>query len=134
MIGKISSNDSSMSRFIVVAQRENQFTKKAVFYVGNVDKAVTVDQMHAFVSGLFVEILSLFVAKPRQPRRFASSNTSVNSTTAFRLRLNKDHCDRLLDDTKWRAFISVSEWSFKPPVPPTPITQTGTKLETRCCC
>jgi hypothetical protein len=110
-------------------EQKNQFMKKAVFYVGNVDKAVTVEQMRAFVTGLSVEVLSLFEAKPRQPLRFISAETMVDCTTAFRLCINKDHCDRLLDDTKWPAFISVSEWSFKPPaqpVPPTPITQIGT--------
>jgi hypothetical protein len=129
MIGKMSSDGTATSRLITAAQQKNQFMKKAVFYVGNVDKAVTVEQMRAFVTGLSVEVLSLFEAKPRQPLRFISAETMVDCTTAFRLCINKDHCDRLLDDTKWPAFISVSEWSFKPPaqpVPPTPITQIGT--------
>lgn len=129
MIGKMSSNSDSTSRLITAAQQKNQFTKKAVFYVGNVNKAVTVDQMRAFVTGLSVEILSLFEAKPRQPRRFFSADSLVDCTTAFRLCINKDHCDRLLDDTKWPAFISVSEWSFKPPDLPTPIAQIGTSSQ-----
>lgn len=127
MIGKMSSDGNSTSRLITAAQQKNQFLKKAVFYIGNVDKAVTVDQMHAFVTGLSVEVLSLFEAKPRQYSRLA--DTMVDCTTAFRLCINKDHCDRLLDETKWPAFISVSEWSFKPParpIPPNLISQTGT--------
>ena len=126
MIGKMSSVGNSTTRLITAAQQRNQFMKKAVFYVGNVDQTVTVDQMHAFVTGLSVEIVSLFEAKPRQSRRFG--DTMVDCTTAFRLCINEDHCDRLLDDTKWPAFISVSEWSFKPParpVPPTPIAQSS---------
>ena len=129
MIGKMSSNSTATSRLITAAQQQNQFMKKAVFYVGNVDKAVTVEQMHAFVTGLSVEVLSLFEAKPRQHLRFVSADTLVDCTTVFRLCVNKDYCDCLLDDTKWPAFISVSEWSFKPPaqpVLPTPITQIGT--------
>ena len=33
---------------------------------------------------------------------------------AFRLCINSDHCDRLLVENKWPAFVTVSEWFFKP--------------------
>jgi hypothetical protein len=75
---------------------------------------VTVDQMHAFVTGLSVEILSLFATRPRQPRRYGSDSSKIVYTTAFRLCINKDHSSRLLDDTKWPSYIAVSEWFFKP--------------------
>jgi len=64
---------------------------------------------------LSVEVLSLFETKPRQRRRLTSisSCSSDGSHKAFRLCINKDHCDRLLIDSKWPAYVSVSEWFFK---------------------
>jgi hypothetical protein len=32
---------------------------------------------------------------------------------AFRLCINKDHCDRLLVESKWPAYVTISEWFFK---------------------
>ena len=76
--------------------------------------------MHTFVSGLNVDVLSLFVTKPRQSRRFVKSLRSDDesdgnsTTTAFRLCINSEHCDRLFVESKWPAYVSVSEWFFKP--------------------
>ena len=123
IVGKMPSNSNSNAQGITAAQQKIQFTKKAVFYIGNVNKDVTVDQMHAFVTGLSVEILSLFATRPRQPRRYISDSSKTVDTAAFRLCINKDHCSRLLDDTQWPAYIVVSEWFFKPAVLSTPTIQ-----------
>jgi hypothetical protein len=85
---------------------------------------VTVEKMRGFVSSLSVEVLSLFETKPRQRRSVNSSigsqkdNPSVSddksTTKAFRLCINSDHCNRLLVESKWPAYVSISEWFFKP--------------------
>lgn len=83
--------------------------QKAVYYIDNVDSSV----MREFVTGLSVQVLSLFETKPRRHSKRQSSS-SLDNGKAFRLCINKDHRDRLLDDSRWPAFISISEWFFKP--------------------
>ena len=86
--------------------------KKAVFYIDNVDPTVSIDDMHEFVSSMSVQVLSLFEAKPRRRNQTKASSDSVDCK-AFRLCINADHCNRLLVDSKWPAYVSVSEWYFK---------------------
>jgi hypothetical protein len=43
-----------------------------------------------------------------------SISDDKSTTKAFRLCINSDHCDRLLVESKWPAYVSVSEWFFKP--------------------
>ena len=116
IVGKMDTN-SLTSRGIAAARQKNQFVKKSVFYIGNVDSSVSVDMMRDFITtDLSVEVLSLFETKPRQRRRLVSTSSACSSDglhKAFRLCINKDHCDRLLVDSKWPAYVSVSEWFFK---------------------
>ena len=119
LVGKMINSSPSIG--VTAARQENQFIRKSIFYIGNVEKSVTVEKMRAFVSGLSVEVISLFETKPRQTRRsFKPSmheNPSVSddksTTKAFRLCINSDHCNRLLVESKWPAYVSVSEWFFK---------------------
>ena len=72
--------------------------------------------MHDFITTeLSVDVLTLFETKPRQRRRLVSTSSSSSDglNKVFRLCINKDQCDRLLVDSKWPAYISVSEWFFK---------------------
>jgi hypothetical protein len=73
------------------------------------------EKMHAFISGLSVDVLSLFETKPRQSLKAAKPLISDDESyvKAFRLCINSDHCERLLVDSKWPAYISISEWFFK---------------------
>lgn len=115
IVGKLDTNNLTSGR-ITAAYQRNQFVKKSVFYIGNVNNSVSADMMRAFITtDLAVEVLSLFETKPRQRRRLTSSSScsSDGSHKAFRLCINKDHCDRLLIDSKWPAYVSVSEWFFK---------------------
>jgi hypothetical protein len=109
LVGKLDSS-SSLSLGITAARHENQFTKKSIFYIGNVDNSVSVEQMHNFVTSMSVEVLSLFETKPRLRRLYDASS---EPNKAFRLCINKDHRERLLVESKWPAYISVSEWFFK---------------------
>ena len=56
--------------------------------------------------------MSLFEVKPRRRNQTQASSDSVDCK-AFRLCINADHCSRLLIDSKWPAYVSVSEWYFK---------------------
>jgi len=115
MVVKLDTN-SFTSRVIAAAHQKNQFVKKYVLYIGNVNNLVSVDVMYEFITtDLSVEILSLFETKPRQRRRLTSTSScsSDGAPKAFRLCINKDHCDRLLVGSKWPPYVSVSEWFFK---------------------
>jgi hypothetical protein len=95
---------------VTAARQENRFIKKSIFYIGNVDQSVSVPQMRNFITGMLVDVLSLFETKPRLSRLYDASG---EPNKAFRLCINKEHRDRLLDESKWPAYVSVSEWFFK---------------------
>ena len=109
LIGKMITAGSSKSahRGIIAAK---PLVKKAVYYIDNVDASVTIDDMHEFITNLSVQILSLFEAKPR---RYNHSSSATPNSKAFRLCINDDHRDRLLVDTQWPAYVSISKWFFK---------------------
>ena len=112
IVGKMDTNNLTSGRITAA----HHFVKKSVFYIGNVNNSVSAEMMRDFITtDLAVEVLSLFETKPRQRRRLGSSSscTSDGSHKAFRLCINKDHCNRLLIDSKWPAYVSVSEWFFK---------------------
>ena len=92
LVGKLE-NNSSLSLGITAARHENQFIKKSIFYIGNVDNSVSVEQMHNFVTSMSVDVLSLFETKPRLRRHYDAYS---EPNKAFRLCINKDHCERLL--------------------------------------
>jgi hypothetical protein len=119
MVGTMKKNSRSTAG--VVAARQANYVQKSVFYIGNVEKSVSVEMMHDFISSLSVDVLSLFETKPRQRSRSISVDRPV--TKAFRLCINSDHCDRLLVDSEWPAYISVSEWFFKPASQATQVKQ-----------
>jgi hypothetical protein len=68
--------------------------------------------MQEFVIGLSVQVLSLFETKTRRRHRQDSAFTG-DDCEAFRLCINVDHRDRLLDDSCWPAYVSISDWFFK---------------------
>lgn len=112
LIGKMidpSTSSHFVSHSIAAAK---PLLKKAVYYIDNVDSSVNIDDMREFVTGLSVQVLSLFETKPRR-RSKLSSSSALHDGKAFRLCINKDHRDRLLDDSRWPAYVSVSEWFFK---------------------
>lgn len=101
--------------------------KKAVFCIDNVDTSVTLEDMHEFVTGLSVQIVSLFEAKPRQRNRTKSTPDDI-ACKAFRLCINEEHRDRLLVDSQWPAYVTVSEWYFKTGSSAQPIQSTAVRV------
>ena len=97
------------------------FLRKSVFCVDNVDASFTADDVRNFVSKMSVRVVSCFETKPRKRRSDNSSVSSVSSVStisdrkAFRLCINSDDCELLLNDRKWPAHVTVSKWFFKQP-------------------
>lgn len=84
--------------------------KKAVFYIDNVDKSVTVDDMVSFVTSLSVKVITCFVVKQR---KYRSAENDESNSKAFRLCINNEHRQKLLDPDVWPAYITISDWFFK---------------------
>ena len=84
--------------------------KKAVFCIDNVDKSVTVNDMIVFVTSLSVKVITCFEAKPRKRR---SEENGESNSKAFRLCINNEHRQKLLDPDVWPAYITISDWFFK---------------------
>jgi len=84
------------------------FVRKSVFCVDNIDVSFTADDVRNFVSKMSVRVESCYEVKPRRRRRDDSSDRK-----AFRLCINSDDCEMLLDDSKWPAHVTVSKWFFK---------------------
>lgn len=106
IIGKLSAPADNNVRNIVAAR---PLLQKAVFCIDNVDQSVSVDDICSFVSGLSVNVLTCFETKPRRRR----NNEFNDNHKAFRLCIAKDDRDRLLDASRWPAYISISDWYFK---------------------
>jgi len=85
--------------------------KKAVFCLDNLSNSCTPSDIKSFVSGLSVEVFSVFEAKPR--RRRGEDTDDVVDRKAFRLCINADDRQRLLDASMWPDSVLISEWYFK---------------------
>lgn len=87
---------------------------KAVFYVDNVNKDVTADDLEHFVkTTLGVRVINCNMTKTRRSVRQRRDNITPDHV-AFCLCINKADTDLLMRPDKWPADISVSAWYFKP--------------------
>ena len=84
---------------------------------------VTADGMKNFIRSLSVRVVSCHDVKPRRRRRHVNGvndNIDYNNddcsviTKAFRVCINSDDKDLLLDADKWPAYVAICEWFFKP--------------------
>jgi len=48
-------------------------------------------------------------------RRHGEDEDAVANRKAFRLAINADHRNRLLDESAWPNSVLISDWYFKPP-------------------
>jgi len=81
--------------------------KKAVFCVDNLDISMEVNDLCRFVSSLNVRVFSCF---PTNPRRRRYETEIPEDRKAFRLCIDEDDRDLLLNDTKWPESVIISEW------------------------
>lgn len=102
-------NDKPLSKEIKAA---NEFYKKAVFYIDNVDPSVTAEDLEEFLTTkLSVQVFSVFDAKPRKYKNNTNKskkNTEIVVGNAFRLCINNEHRDRLLNEDCWPAYVKVA--------------------------
>jgi len=85
--------------------------KKAVFCVDNVSTSCCVNDIRAFVSCQFIDVLTCFEVKSRLRR----NESDTADRKAFRLCIYEDDRRKLLNEAIWPDSIQVSEWYFKPP-------------------
>ena len=83
--------------------------RKAVFYVGNVNKECTEHDIVSFVKGMNVNVVSCFEVRPR--RRYVDDR--CDDRKAFRLCISDDSSERMLDASWWPQSVIVSNWHFK---------------------
>ena len=84
--------------------------KKAVFYIDNVNSKCSVNDIQTLVKNMKVNVISCFEVKPRRYRTHNSTDSK-----AFRLCINDEDKQRMLDASMWPDSIVISEWFFKQP-------------------
>jgi len=85
---------------------------RAVFGIDNVSTLYSVDDVKRYVSSISVNVLSCFQSKPRRRR---NESEPVTDRRAFRLRIDADDRDTLLDPAKWPESITISQRYYVPP-------------------
>ena len=76
--------------------------------VDNVNLDCNEDNIRAYVTHLGAEIFTCFKTKPR--RRSDESVDDVKDRNAFRICVNAQDCDRLLNPVVWPDSVCVSDW------------------------
>jgi len=106
MYGKSSAAGANISAAQIIP-------RKAIFCIDNLSRSCSVDDIRSFVSSLSVGVLSCFEVKPR--RRRGEDVDAVLNRKAFRLAIDADHRERLLNASAWPNSVLISDWYFKPP-------------------
>ena len=76
---------TGQKKYILPGQRfiaAKSIIKKAVFCADNIDPSVTVDDLHLFVAGLTVQVVSCFSVRPRRRRNESESDPLRHSGCA----------------------------------------------------
>jgi hypothetical protein len=115
VVGKamVQSRNSSTRGCGITAAKS--LVKKAVFCVDNVGLSYTVNDVRNFVADMSVNVLSCFeVQSRRRGRNLNSLYPTEPDRKAFRLCIDSADRERMLDPSKWPAYVSVYDWHFKP--------------------
>lgn len=83
--------------------------RKVVLCIDNVSLSVTIEDMAQFISGMSVDIISIFEARSRRRR----NDVNFLNRKAFRLCVDEAQVDKLLDENRWPEDIVISYWFFK---------------------
>ena len=86
--------------------------KKAVFCIDNISTECTPEDIKSFVSAMSVNVVSCYEVKPR--RRPSEDESDVMDRKAFRLCIDAEDCDRLLNADIWPDSVVIAEWFSKP--------------------
>ena len=95
---------TSSNRGLAAAKK---LVKKKVFCIDNVDTSFSPDDVQRYVSSFSVNVLSCF---PTKPRRRRNENEPITDRRAFRLCIDANDQDKLLDPAKWPDSITIAEW------------------------
>ncbi len=87
----------------------NKLIPKGVYCIDNIDVSFDVEDIVQYVRSQGITVMSCFEAKPR----FRRSDNYTNDRKAFRLCINNDHRNKLLDSSRWPDSVVVSDWFFK---------------------
>jgi len=89
----------------------NKLVWKAIYCIDNIDVSFSAEDIVEYVSNIGITVLSCFEAKPRLRR----SDNYTNDCKAFRLFINNDHREKLLDSSNnyWQDSNVVSVWFFE---------------------
>jgi len=92
-------------------QAAKKIEKRSVLCVDNVGLQYDEDDIRNYVNNLGVKVFTCYLAKPR--RRPDESPDDVADRKAFRLCVNVDDRDQLLDPRVWPDSVQVSDWFFR---------------------
>ena len=81
--------------------------------IDRVDASSSACDIGKFVSDLSIPVISCFDVKQRQPAWQRQQNMNAAGWKAFRLCVNKNDSLKLLNTSKWRKGIIISDWFFK---------------------
>jgi len=102
LVGRKSSTLVSSSPTITAAR-----TFKSVYIVDNLSKTCDMETLMTFLKKLKVRTLTCFEVKPRMTR-WQRAHDFIPDHRAYRICINKADNDRLLDESKWPADITLS--------------------------
>jgi hypothetical protein len=86
--------------------------QKKVYCIDNLSVSVTSDMMWDFLRHeLHVDVQSLYPAQTRRRR----NDVNFRDRTAFRVCINADDVQRLLQEYAWPEGVVISEWYYIPP-------------------
>ena len=87
---------------------EETTEEKSVFCIDNISTECTLE---SFVSAMSVNVVSCYEVKPR--RRPSEHESDVMDRKAFRLCIDAEDCDRLLNADIWPDSVVIAEWFFQ---------------------
>jgi len=85
--------------------------KKAVFCIDNIGLQYDENDIRSHVTSLGVKVFTCYEAKPR--RRPDETPDDVADRKAFRLCVNVDDRDQLLNPRVWPDSVQISDWFFR---------------------
>ena len=107
------STPSKQTSSNIKAANKPTVPRKSIFCIGNVDTSCSVEDLCEHVTAMSVRVISCFEAKPRR-RRTDNEYEEIVDRRAFRLCINSDDVNNMLDPSKWPAHVYIAEWFFKP--------------------
>lgn len=110
LIGKKRADSIVLAGAKLVAAKP--YLGKEVFCIDNVSTDVTVDDLSQYVRDMGVNVITCYKVKPRRSPWQRQSGIIPTDRNTFRLCVDREDVDRLLNDENWPEHISISSWIF----------------------